>query len=275
MSPAAFPRGGGASLRAGYLQLTPRFGDVDGNLERLAAQARRAGGADLLVAPELALTGYLFADRDELRGLAEPAGGASERALCDLAAELDTHLVVGVAERDGRRVYNGAVLVGPDGPVGRYRKVHLFADERDLFAPGDLPFAAWDLGGARVGMMICFDWIFPEAMRTLALRGADVVAHPSNLVLPLCQRVMPTRCIENRLFAVTANRCGGEERAGRALRFTGGSVIVDPAGEVLAEGPPAGDEVRVVTLRPADAWDKMITERNHVLEDRRPAMYER
>jgi 5-aminopentanamidase len=261
-------------FRCGLAQFAPAFGDVETNLGRVAALAAR-GDADLLVLPELALTGYLFADRDELLELAEPAGGTAEARLAQIAGDTGSHLVVGLAERAGPRAFNSAILVGPSGIIGRYRKAHLFDREKELFDPGDLPLAVWPVGGVRVGMMICFDWIFPEVTRTLALRGADVVAHPSNLVLPLCQRVMPSRCIENRLFAITANRWGAERRGDRELVFTGGSGVWDPAGVALAAAPAAEDHVIVVEIDPAAARDKHVTPGNHVLDDRRVDLFER
>jgi len=261
-------------FRCGFAQFVPEFGDIDTNLERIGALAVGCD-VDLLVLPELALTGYLFADRDELLELAEAADGGAEGRLTQIAGDAGCHLVVGIAEREDHLAFNSSVLVGPTGVVGRYRKAHLFDREKDLFEPGNRPLEVWQVAGVRVGMMICFDWIFPEVMRTLALRGADLVAHPANLVLPLCQRVMPARCIENRLYAVTANRWGTERRGGRELAFTGGSGIWDPAGITLATAPAAGDHVGTVDLDPAHARDKQVTPRNHVLDDRRVDLYER
>ena len=261
-------------FRCGWAQFAPDFGDVQANLDRVGDLAAGVE-AELLVFPELALTGYLFADRAELLDLAEPAGGGAESRLAQIAGDVGSHLVVGLAEKSGDAVYNSSILVGPAGVVGRYRKIHRFDSEKDLFAPGDLPLGVWTVGEARVGMMVCFDWIFPEVTRTLALRGADVVAHPSNLVLPLCQRVMPARCIENRVYAITANRWGTERRGDRELAFTGGSGIWGPTGTALSAAPAAEDGVDVVEIEPAAARDKWVTPRNHVFDDRRVDHYER
>jgi len=261
-------------FRCGYAQFAPTFGEVDANLERIAALVSGTD-ADLLVLPELALTGYLFGDLRELRELSVEMGGAEERRLVQIAGDAGCHLVVGVAERAGGRLYNSALLVGPDGVAGRYRKAHLFDREKEMFDPGDSGFGVWTVGEARVGIMVCFDWIFPEAMRTLALRGADVVAHPSNLVLPLCQRAMPARCIENRVYAVTANRHGREARGDRELAFTGASGVWNPRGDALLTGPTDADHVAVVEADPAVARDKHVTPNNHVLDDRRVDLYER
>jgi len=122
--------------------------------------------------------------------------------------------------------------------------------------------------------MICFDWIFPEAARVLALKGAEVICHPANLVLPWCQRAMVTRSIENRVFIVTANRIGGEKREGRELKFTGGSQITSPVGELLCQASEEGEEVGVVDIDPSIAKDKAITEENDLFSDRRPELYQ-
>lgn len=265
-------------MRIGYVQFTPAFGAVERNRDTVCERVA-AAEADLLVLPELALSGYQIRDREEALGLSEPADGPTARALASICRTGGgRHVVVGFAERAGDVAYNAALVVGPDGLLGTYRKTHLFADEPDWSAPGDTGFRVWDVplpGGDtyRLGVMVCFDWAPPEAARTLAVLGADVVAHPSNLVLAHCQRAMPVRALENRVFTVTANRCGEEARTERTLRFTGRSLIAAPTGDVLAEGPVAGDHTAVVEIDPAQARDKWMTPRNHVIRDRRPEFY--
>ena len=122
-------------------------------------------------------------------------------------------------------------------------------------------------------MMICFDWIFPEVARTLALKGMDLLAHPANLVLPHCQRSMPTRCLENGIFAVTANRFGVERRPHGSIAFTGRSQITGPGGEVIHQAPARRVELHVRRIDPSEARSKKITPRNHLLRDRRPTFY--
>ena len=114
------------------------------------------------------------------------------------------HVVVGLAERAQDHLYNSAVLIGPNGYIGTYRKIHLFFEETLWFTPGNTGFQVWDIGQAKVGLLVCFDWFYPEAARTLALQGADILCHPSNLVLPHCPDAMVTRCLENHVFAITA-----------------------------------------------------------------------
>ena len=258
-------------VRIGYVQMEPRVGEGEENRERVRRAVLAAPAADLLVLPELASSGYNFRDPTESAKLAEPVDGPFVHVLRDLARDRGTALVAGFAERDGAQIFNSAVLVRPDGGLGLYRKLHLFLDEKDHFAPGDLGLPVFDLGQVRIGLLVCFDWQFPEAWRTLALRGADIVCHPSNLVLPgLAQRAIPTHALLNRLFVVTANRVGTE----RGLRFTGRSIIANPRGEILAEAAETAAESRVVEIDPREARDKSVTARNDLLADRRPEHYD-
>ena len=113
--------------------------------------------------------------------------------------------------------------------IGKYRKVHLFMNEWDIFEKGNLGFPVFDFGICKIGMLICFDWIFPEVWRILALKGADIICHPSNLVLPYAQQAVPVHGMINRTFNITANRIGIE----RGIKFTGESIISDPEGKII------------------------------------------
>ena len=260
-------------MKTGFVQYEPQFGDVDGNLERAASLIRRSD-ADLLVLPELFNTGYVFASKEEAASLAEQVpGGKTTQELCDVAKDKGAFLAAGLAERDGDRIFNSSVLVSPDGYVGRYRKTHLFFEEKLWFDPGDEGFRVHDIGLCRVGIMICFDWFFPESMRILALMGADLICHPANLVMPFCQDAMKTRCLENHVFAVTANRTGTEARGGRSLLFTGMSQITGPDGTILSRAGEDSQEVQTVEINPAEARDKNVNEYNNLVADRRPDFY--
>jgi predicted amidohydrolase len=278
-------------LRIGFYQFRPRFGEVSANLDQIEA-ALRGIRADLVVLPELATTGYNFVSAEELAGLAEPVPeGPTVERLAVIARRENTHLVVGIAERAGQAapgagpgtpaagptaVYNSAVLISPRGFSGLYRKVHLYSREKTLFAPGDLGFPLFTLdapGSPRVGLLVCFDWRFPESARTLALAGADILAHPANLVEAWCQAAMVTRCLENRVFAVTANRTGCEDRGGLAIPFTGQSQVLDPGGRVLAAADAEEERLSIVTVDLEAARKKSINPWNDVLEDRRPGQY--
>src|SRR5262249_11399918 len=138
------------------------------------------------------------------------------------------------------------------------------------------PWPVFRCGPARVGILICFDWRFPEAARSVALRGADVIAHPSNLVLPHCQESMRTRALENRVFAATANRVGEDARpGGLRLGFTGKSQVVDPQGDVLWRAGGRAPAGRLVELDLELARDKRVTKRNDLFLDRVPGLYRR
>ena len=260
-------------MRVGYFQFSPEFGEPLNNLGRVT-EALSSVEADLVVLPELPFTGYSFRDREELLSLADdPDGSPIIEGLTGICSERRLRIVTGYAERSGDRYYNSSLLVGPGGVEGRYRKLHLFDREKEYFDPGDLPLDIFEVGESKIGMMVCFDWVFPEVARTLAIRGADILCHPANLVLTYCQRTMLSRCTENLLFAITANRTGSEARSGSVLSFTGRSQIIAPGGDVLVSAGTNGSELTVIDIDPASARDKMMTDRNHVLADRRPEFY--
>ena len=261
-------------MRIGFIQYDVTFGDPDWNRGK-AADMIASAEADLLVLPELCTSGYLFTSSEEAQGLAEPIeDGPYTDVWRRLAQQRNLHIVAGIAEASGGNVYNSAVLVRPSGDVEVYRKTHLFHEEKLWFTSGDSGFNVFEVGETRVGIMVCFDWIFPESCRTLALKGADIICHPANLVLPYCQDAMVTRCIENRVFSVTANRTGIERRGATHYAFTGRSRIINPFGQVLAEGAEREDSVEVVEIDPAEARNKSLSEHNDLFTDRRPELYE-
>jgi predicted amidohydrolase len=231
--------------------------------------------ADLVVLPELFNTGYQFVSREEVEALAEDIpSGATCREMIGLARKNHMILVFGLAEKAGASLYNSAAVVGPEGFLGKYRKTHLFFEEKRFFDPGDTGFQVFDVGQARIGVMICFDWLFPESGRILALLGADIICHPANLVLPHCQHAMVTRSLENGVFTITANRIGIESRGNKApLTYTGESQIVDNRGKIIARFGKGDQGVLIADIEPEKARDKAITEQNDCLKDRRPEHY--
>jgi predicted amidohydrolase len=261
-------------MQVGFVQFNPTFGDKTANVRRVTHLIARVN-ADLLVLPELFNTGYLFSSESELEELAEGIpSGATTRALKKLAEERNVYLVAGIAEEADGKFYNSAVLVSPSGEVNVYRKAHLFNEEKRWFTPGNTPFEVYDIGLAKIGMMICFDWFFPEVTRILSLKGAQIICHPANLLLPYCQNAMVTRCLENRVFAITCNRTGIEERSiTNSLRFTGKSQIVNPEGTVLTQAGEIGEAIRVITIEPSSAQNKRVTQRNDLFNDRRTDLF--
>ena len=261
-------------IKAGFVQTQPEFGAVDENLNR----AKTLWGehkADLLVLPELFNTGYQFQSLAEARNLSEPIpDGPTTQFLVNWSRETGMTIVAGLAEQEGKTLYNSAVIVGPKGLLGKFRKAHVFDSENNFFEPGNLPFTVFDAGFAKIGIMICFDWRFPETARTLALQGADIIAHPSNLVLPHCPQAMITRCLENRVYALTSDRVGSEKRvAGEPLKFIGQSQVVDPDGTVLVRASGDQEEAHVVEIDLEKARNKRINGRNDLFADRREDLY--
>jgi predicted amidohydrolase len=260
-------------MRTGYFQFRPQFGKVSRNLLRVTS-ALRGADADLIVLPELPFTGYYFRDRAEIMTLAEdPDDSPTVDALRALCRERRFHIVTGFTERRRDKCFNSALLIGPDGVLQVYRKMHLFNEEKNWFDAGDTPLQTVIVNGARIGVIICFDWAFPETIRILALQGAEIICQPANLVLAHCQDAMRTRCLENGVFAVTANRFGADSRPHGQLKFTGKSQITAPGGKVLHRGPAQREELYVVEIDPALARDKHITPGNDLLADRRPELY--
>jgi len=256
----------------GYIQTSPEFGKREFNFEQTHLLTRGIR-ADLLVLPELFATGYAFTSREEARALGEKVHGPTAAFLRKLATDTGGAVAAGFPELDGDNLYNSAMLVTASGVLGVYRKVHLFARETEWFTPGNRPFTVFRLPEAVVGLMVCFDWIFPEAARSLALLGAQVIAHPANLVLPYCQEAMKTRCLENHLFAVTANRIGREQRGEDDLTFTGMSQITGCSGEILCRADREKIEIKTLEIDQNTAYDKRVTRYNDILADRRPGLY--
>jgi len=261
-------------LRVGFYQYDPLFGEVAKNLDAVTAVLERAE-ADLIVLPELFASGYQFVSQEEVQRLAEPVpDGPTTRRLMEIADRRRLHIVAGLPEKAGSKCYNSAVIVGPAGFIGCYRKTHLFYEETLFFQPGDSGFQVWDIGQAKIGVMICFDWYYPEAARSLALQGADIICHPSNLVLPNCPDSMPVRCLENRVFAITCNRIGSETRGGKdRLTYIGHSEVVTPKGVIQYRAPRDREDLAIVDIDPAEARNKSLNRYNDLFRDRRAPLY--
>lgn len=265
-------------MRVAYVQFAPEYLRVDENLDTVESLLQGVD-ADLIVLPELFASGYHFRSQDDLSAVAEPVPtGLTTRRVKDWARQFEATFVAGLPEQEGDRIYNSAVVMTPSGYRATYRKVHLYYKEKTLFDPGEDGFAVYPLetrdGEAyRLGVMICFDWYFPEAARSLALQGADIIAHPSNLVRPDCPRSMPIRALENHVFTITANRYGQETSGGETLTFIGQSEICDPQGHILSQAPSSDDAFGSVDIDPAVARDRQITEHNHIFNDRRIDQY--
>jgi len=261
-------------MRVGILQFRPRLGRVDENLKKIKKFLGRRK-FDLAVLPELATTGYNFERRSEIEDLGEKRGGPSFRFFAELSAKTGGAIVWGVAEKSGGKLYNSAVLTTPQGRHHIYRKTHLFFREKLLFNPGNSGFRVFKWNGVRIGLMICFDWIFPEAARVLALKKAQIICHPSNLVMHYCQDTMVTRSLENGVYCITANRIGSEKIPGHALTFTGRSQITDTRGNRILKFARGEEGFKAVKIDPELSDKKRVNRYNDLLADRRVELYTR
>ncbi|MBO0653538.1 carbon-nitrogen hydrolase family protein [Streptomyces triculaminicus] len=241
------------------------------SLTALADAARRAAaaGARLLLTNELYLTGYALGSA--VRDLAEPADGPAARAVAAIAAEHGLAVGFGYPERDGEAVFNSLQIVGPDGGLlANYRKAHLFGDyETTFFTPGDQAVVQADLDGVRLGLLICYDVEFPEAVRAHALAGTELLLVPTALMRPyeiVPQTIVPARAWESQLYIAYANRCGDEGD----FAFAGLSCLAAPDGTVRARAG-AGEDLIVADVDPGLL--KASRAENTYLSDRRPELY--
>ncbi|CAG9184607.1 nitrilase family protein [Cupriavidus pampae] len=277
--PSPFPPTTVASI-----QMAPRVGCKDENLARSLAMIEQAAarGARLVVLPELANSGYVFASRAEAFALAEPVpDGPSTQAWIEAARRHDIHIVSGIAERDGERLYNSAVLVSAKGHLGTYRKLHLWGDENLFFEPGDKGLPVFHTEMGRLGIVVCYDGWFPETFRLLAMQGADIVAMPTNWVpMPnqpadrpaMANTLAMAGAHSNGLTIVCANRVGTE----RGQPFIGQSLIVGADGWPMA-GPASLDSEEILYARidlSVARRGRQLNDFNHVLRDRREDLYD-
>jgi predicted amidohydrolase len=244
-------------MRVAVAQLEPKLAEKERNLDACLARLEEAAaeGAQLTVFPECAIPGYMFDSAEEALPYAEEIPGPSTEAFERECRRLGLHAITGLIEREGDTLYNSAILVGPEGLIGSYRKTHLpFLGVDRFVTPGD-ELKVFDTALGRIGLIICYDLRFPEVTRTLALQGADLVALPTNF--PMAAKVQTEvitlgRAAENRIYLLCANRVG-KERTGE---FCGWSQIVDPYGKRLAEAGETEEALLVADVDVEKARDK-------------------
>jgi predicted amidohydrolase len=258
-------------MKLAIVQFAPLLGKPEETIEILKPLLQKCQGADLILLPELSNSGYHFETKQQAWDSSEKAGeGIFSLFLQKVAEDQNCTIMSGLNEREGDKLYNTAIMVDKNGLIGKYRKLHLFLNEPAFFEPGNLGLPLFDFMGEKIGILICFDWMFPELWRTLALRRASLILHPSNLVLPYAQQVIPSYSITNRIFIATANRTGSE----RDITFSGRSIISNPKGEFLCMLSPTHEEVVIVELDLSESHNKMITPQNHAFNDRRLDVFE-
>ena len=262
-------------------QLAPVVGELAANRERALAaiDAAAAGGAQVVVLPELVSSGYVFRDAAEARTLAEPADGPTLAGWAERAAAHGLVIVGGFAELGGDgRLYNSAALVDASGVRAVYRKVHLWDREKLVFTPGEARPPVLETPHGRIATIVCYDLEFPEWSRAAAEDGAELLCVPTNWPRePRPDGERPMEVLRAMVTAATyriavavCDRCGPE----RGVEWVAGTSIAGADGWLLA-GPPAAAEpaLLIAGVDLAPARDKAISPHNDALADRRPALY--
>ena len=268
------------TIKIAGIQMEPVILDKDRNLARCLELMKTAAkeGAQLIVFPEAALSGYVFRSLDEALPLAEPVPGPSTERIMDSCRKLNLYVIVGLLEKGRSKYYNAAAFMGPSGLIGKYRKLHLPYLGIDRFLNhGDLPLKVYDTDVGRIGLGICYDLDFPEHARVLALLGAEVIVTVTNWpegIEFIPEHMVLTRARENRVHHIAVNRVGEE----RGVRFFGRSRFADCMGASLAEGKPYKEDILYAEINPALAKEKhqVIVPGElevDIIKDRRPEFY--
>ncbi len=250
------------------------------NLDKVILQTRTAAnnGAELIVFPECALTGYVFASREEATPFMETIPGPSTERLAACCGELGVHIIVGLLEIDAGRNFNTAVFIGPRGLIGKYRKNHLpFLGVDRFIDPGDKPFQVYKTAIGNIGIHICYDCNFPESARVMALLEADILVLPTNWPEgreKVVDYVVNTRAYENKVHLVAVDRVGEE----RGTRFLGHSKIIAASGDTLIQASSDSEEIIYAKVSLAEARQKRIVFKAgeheiNFIHHRRPRLY--
>jgi len=262
-------------MKVACVQFSPQFKDLETNRKKMLGFLSGIN-ADLICFPELAFTGYFFLSRKEIESYAFEFQSDFIQEFQKIATNSNKIIIVGFPEKFQDKIFNSAAILFPEQTLSRvYRKTHLFYKERFVFDAGNTGFFVVhekerDL---RLGTMICYDWRFPEASRTLALMGADLIVCPSNLVTNVWHISMPSRALENKVYFLVANRIGTEFNSGESLFFNGKSGIWDYNGKPLAIASETHEERITAEILPSETRNKSFNEFNNIFNDRRPEMY--
>ncbi len=270
----------GDLIKVAVAQTDPKIGRNEENLNRILHDTRTAAekGADLVVFPECAVPGYVFSSREEALPFAESIPGASTGRMVSCCRDLKVHMVAGLLEKDGDKCYNVAVLVGPEGIIGKYRKIHLPYLGVDRFIDaGNEPFQVYRTPVGNIGVHICYDSTFPESARIMTLLGADIVVLPTNFPAgrdKLMDYMVNTRSFENGVHYAAADRVGREG----GVEFLGRSKIIRATGTTLVEASRDREEIIYAEVSLAEARRKRIIIKPGEFEidrvhDRRPELY--
>ena len=267
-------------VRLASCQIDVSLGDVKGNLEKILRFSSEAAGAGakIIVFPEASLSGYGFESLDEAMPFAQAVDGPATKQVAEVCRDQDVHVIFGILEKDGDRIFNTALLVGPESLEYAYRKIHLPYIGIDRWTSlGDRPLKVVEARGVRLGINICYDLAFPETSRTLALLGADVIILPTNWppqasIMP--EKAAPTRAMENGVYYLASSRVGLE----RGCQFLGHSLICDPSGRFLTEADGISETILYAEIDPSRSRNKHVVRiagesELHRFGDRRPEFY--
>ena len=260
-------------MKIATVQNSPLFGEKEKNINELL-KMMESTEAELYILPEMAYSGYQLVSKEEAVTLADKVDSDNIMRFAEWSKAHGSAVILGFPEaaEDGK-IYNSSVFITPEGDKHIYRKSHLFYKEKIFYAPGNTGFFVNEWHGVKIGQAICFDWYFSESFRTLALLGADLIAHCTNIVMPYFQRAAFARAIENKVYIATSNRIGTEERDGEKLVYTGESVIVDPLGNYLVDARSDKTGVFTAEIDTKLSRNKKLNDFNDVIGDRRTIFY--
>ncbi len=267
-------------VKIAAVQMDPQITKNRENLDKILLETKTAAqnGANLIVFPESVLSGYVFSSREEAMPFMESIPGTSTDRLVACCHELGVHVIFGLLEKDADKCYNATVLIGPEGLVGKYRKIHLpFLGIDRFMDPGDGPFQVYKTPIGNIGLHICYDCNFPESARVMTLLGADIIVLPTNWPEgreKVAKYLVNTRAYENRVHFVAVDRVGNE----RGTRFIGRSKIISALGDTLVEAGSKDEEIIYAEVSLAEARQKHVVIKPgefemDLIQHRRPEFY--
>lgn len=259
-------------MKVWFLQLDSKIGKISNNLSKLE-QYLQKNKADLFVLPELFTTGYMFKDKEELKKYCENIPNwPTTNKLISLCKKYDMYLLVWLAEIQNGKLFDTTILVWPNGFIWKNQKKHLFYKENLIFDKWENAYVVYKTPIWNIGLMVCFDFMFPEVYRALALQWADILCITCCLKTPAYKVMTMARAwaLQNWVYTLTVNRVGKE----RGVKFTGSSEIVWPRMEILAKWKKDEEDCKIVSIDINRAKDKGYNEYNNLLEDRRTNFYQ-
>ena len=260
------------AVKVAGVQMEPKILEKERNLQKCLEMMELTAeeGAQLIVFPECALSGYMFSSLEEALPVAETIPGPSTEHIMTASRKLNVYVVIGLLEEDADNCYNAVVLLGPQGLIGKHRKAHLPGIGVDRFVNhGNLPLAVYDTEIGKIGMGICYEGCFPEHSRVLVLQGAEIIALPTNWpdwpeVYVMPNVLVPARAAENFVYFIAVDRVGEE----RDTQFLGGSRIAGMLGEILAEANRHEEAIIYAEIDLSETREKL-----GFLSERRPDLY--